>query len=109
MVNEEVFRKAVAFGLGVNGTINKQSVFDRKNYFYPDLPKGYQITQLSKPIVEHAKLIFSSTTAARKSFTSRGHTLKRTPANQSMIFTINQASTLIAPARHCSKSFPNQS
>ena len=56
VVNEEVFRKAVAFGLGVNGTINKQSVFDRKNYFYPDLPKGYQITQLSKPIVEHGEV-----------------------------------------------------
>ena len=41
VVNEAVFRKAVAFGLGVNATINTTSVFDRKNYFYPDLPKGY--------------------------------------------------------------------
>lgn len=56
VVNEAVFRKAVAFGLGVNGTINTTSVFDRKNYFYPDLPKGYQITQLSKPIVEHGEV-----------------------------------------------------
>ena len=52
VVNEAVFRKAVAFGLGVNATINKTSFFDRKNYFYPDSPKGYQITQLAKPIVE---------------------------------------------------------
>ena len=56
VVNEEVFRKAVAFGLGVNGDINKRSVFDRKNYFYPDLPKGYQITQLSQPIVENGEV-----------------------------------------------------
>ena len=52
VVNEEVYRKAVAFGLGVGATINKISTFDRKNYFYPDLPKGYQITQLAQPIVE---------------------------------------------------------
>ncbi len=52
VVNREVFRKAVAFGLGVGATINRRSVFDRKNYFYPDLPKGYQITQLAAPIVD---------------------------------------------------------
>jgi len=52
VVNKEVFRKAVAFGLGIGARINKRSVFDRKNYFYPDLPKGYQITQLAEPIVE---------------------------------------------------------
>ena len=51
VVNEEVFRKAVAFGLGVDAKINTTSIFDRKNYFYPDLPKGYQITQLNQPIV----------------------------------------------------------
>lgn len=56
VVNEAVFRKAVAFGLGVNATINKRSIFDRKNYFYPDLPKGYQITQLTKPIVEFGEV-----------------------------------------------------
>lgn len=56
VVNEAVFRKAVAFGLGVNATINKTSFFDRKNYFYPDLPKGYQITQLAKPIVEFGEI-----------------------------------------------------
>ena len=51
VVNAEVFPKAIAFGLGVGGRINLVSAFDRKNYFYPDLPKGYQITQMDKPIV----------------------------------------------------------
>ena len=51
VVNSEVYPKAIAFGLGVGGRINLVSAFDRKNYFYPDLPKGYQITQMDKPIV----------------------------------------------------------
>jgi len=49
--NEEAFRKAIMFGLAIDADINKRSVFDRKNYFYPDLPKGYQTTQLDHPIV----------------------------------------------------------
>src|SRR5690625_112204 len=44
--NEAAFRYAVMFGLAVNAEIAKRSVFERKNYFYPDLPKGYQTTQL---------------------------------------------------------------
>ena len=49
--NENALRMAVMFGLAVNAEIGKRSVFDRKNYFYPDLPKGYQTTQLAEPIV----------------------------------------------------------
>ncbi|MFD1215360.1 Asp-tRNA(Asn)/Glu-tRNA(Gln) amidotransferase subunit GatB [Microbulbifer celer] len=49
--NEEAFRFAVMFGLAMNAEIGQRSVFERKNYFYPDLPKGYQTTQLEKPIV----------------------------------------------------------
>ena len=51
VVNAEVYPKAVAFGLSIGAEISRVSVFDRKNYFYPDLPKGYQITQMDKPIV----------------------------------------------------------
>ena len=51
VANEEAFRLAVMFGLGINAEIGKRSVFERKNYFYPDLPKGYQTTQLDEPIV----------------------------------------------------------
>ena len=49
--NEEALRMAVRFGVAIGAEIGKRSVFDRKNYFYPDLPKGYQVTQLDLPTV----------------------------------------------------------
>ena len=52
VVNKDAFKKAITFGLAINADINQESSFDRKNYFYPDLPKGYQITQMTQPIVE---------------------------------------------------------
>ncbi len=51
VLNEEALRMAVMFGIAVNAEIGKISAFDRKNYFYPDLPKGYQTTQLERPVV----------------------------------------------------------
>ena len=51
VVNEEAINMAVKFGLGIDAEINRINVFERKNYFYPDLPKGYQTTQLDKPVV----------------------------------------------------------
>jgi aspartyl-tRNA(Asn)/glutamyl-tRNA(Gln) amidotransferase subunit B len=51
VINEECVRQAVRTGLGLNAKINLKSVFDRKNYFYPDLPQGYQISQYKQPIV----------------------------------------------------------
>ena len=56
VLNEEVIRMACKFGLAVNATVARRSVFARKNYFYPDLPKGYQISQFELPIVEHGEL-----------------------------------------------------
>ncbi|MDO4696935.1 MAG: Asp-tRNA(Asn)/Glu-tRNA(Gln) amidotransferase subunit GatB [Neisseria sp.] len=56
VMNREVVEKAIKLGLALDATINRKNVFDRKNYFYPDLPKGYQISQLDLPIVEHGKL-----------------------------------------------------
>lgn len=50
-INEECVKQAVKTGLGINAQINLRSVFDRKNYFYPDLPQGYQISQFLDPIV----------------------------------------------------------
>ena len=54
--NAEALRMAVRFGLAIGAEIGKQSIFDRKNYFYPDLPKGYQITQLDFPTVGKGSL-----------------------------------------------------
>ena len=51
VVNKEAINKAIQFGLAINADINQHSAFERKNYFYPDLPKGYQTTQLERPIV----------------------------------------------------------
>jgi aspartyl-tRNA(Asn)/glutamyl-tRNA(Gln) amidotransferase subunit B len=51
VLNEQAVRFAVMFGLGIGAEIGRRSVFDRKNYFYPDLPKGYQISQFQEPIV----------------------------------------------------------
>ena len=51
VLNEEALKMAVKFGLAIGAQIGKTSVFDRKNYFYPDLPKGYQVTQLDFPTV----------------------------------------------------------
>ena len=56
VVNKEFIKKAVIFGLAVDATISKDSFFARKNYFYPDLPKGYQISQANSPIVQEGKL-----------------------------------------------------
>ena len=51
VINEECVRQAVRTGLGLKAKINLKSVFDRKNYFYPDLPQGYQISQYKSPVV----------------------------------------------------------
>jgi aspartyl-tRNA(Asn)/glutamyl-tRNA(Gln) amidotransferase subunit B len=57
VINEECVRQAVRTGLGLNARINLRSVFDRKNYFYPDLPQGYQISQYKSPIVGEGEVV----------------------------------------------------
>ena len=59
VLNEEVIHMATMFGLAVDATVAPRSVFARKNYFYPDLPKGYQISQFELPIVEHGELFIT--------------------------------------------------
>lgn len=56
VINKKAVSLAVLFGKAVNATINEESVFERKNYFYPDLPKGYQISQFQQPIVKNGIL-----------------------------------------------------
>ncbi|WP_337882013.1 Asp-tRNA(Asn)/Glu-tRNA(Gln) amidotransferase subunit GatB [Chromobacterium haemolyticum] len=56
VLNKAAVDKAIRLGLALNAKINQKNVFARKNYFYPDLPKGYQISQMDLPIVEHGQL-----------------------------------------------------
>ena len=57
VINEECIKQAVRTGLGLKARINLKSVFDRKNYFYPDLPQGYQISQYKSPLVGEGEVI----------------------------------------------------
>src|ERR1700678_2795551 len=57
VINEQCVKQAVRTGLGLNAKINLRSVFDRKNYFYPDLPQGYQISQYKSPIVGEGEVV----------------------------------------------------
>ncbi len=57
VINEECVRQAVRTGLGLKAQINRRSVFDRKNYFYPDSPQGYQISQYKSPIVGEGEVV----------------------------------------------------
>jgi aspartyl-tRNA(Asn)/glutamyl-tRNA(Gln) amidotransferase subunit B len=57
VINEECVKQAIRTGLGLKALINHRSVFDRKNYFYPDLPQGYQISQYKSPIVGEGEVL----------------------------------------------------
>jgi aspartyl-tRNA(Asn)/glutamyl-tRNA(Gln) amidotransferase subunit B len=63
VINRECIKQAVRTGLGLNAKINLRSVFDRKNYFYPDLPQGYQISQYKSPIVGEGEVAVAVTDA----------------------------------------------
>src|SRR6267142_143044 len=62
VLNKGAVERAIRFGLAVGATINRRSIFARKNYFYPDLPKGYQISQYEIPIVQGGKIPIVSPT-----------------------------------------------
>ena len=66
VLNAEAVRMAAKFGLAVNATVARRSVFARKNYFYPDLPKGYQISQYELPIVENGELFIRDEEGSEK-------------------------------------------
>jgi aspartyl-tRNA(Asn)/glutamyl-tRNA(Gln) amidotransferase subunit B len=74
VLNREVVVMAARFGMAIGATVSQRSVFARKNYFYPDLPKGYQISQLELPIVEggHIDIVLEDGTEKRINLT-RAH------------------------------------
>ena len=73
VLNEEAIKKAIYFGKAVNATIHKKSIFNRKNYFYPDLPKAYQISQFDIPIVENGELFININGENKRIGITRAH------------------------------------
>jgi aspartyl-tRNA(Asn)/glutamyl-tRNA(Gln) amidotransferase subunit B len=73
VLNRAAVERAIRFGLAVGGTINRRSVFARKNYFYPDLPKGYQVSQYELPIVRGGTLTFAMDDGERTVRLTRAH------------------------------------
>ena len=72
-VNKEAFYKAIRFGMAIGSHINQTSIFDRKNYFYADLPKGYQITQMDLPIVLGGSIEILADDSAKTINITRAH------------------------------------
>jgi len=73
VINEFCVKQAIKTGIGLNAKINKRSVFDRKNYFYADLPQGYQISQFKDPIVGEGKVLLDMPYGQRKIGIERLH------------------------------------
>ncbi len=81
VINEDCIAQAIRTGLGLKAKINLTSIFDRKNYFYPDLPQGYQISQYKNPIVGEGEVIVDLLERrARRRSASSGCIWSRTPA-----------------------------
>ena len=66
LLNKEAVKKAIALGTAIHATIHQKSIFNRKNYFYPDLPKGYQISQFEIPIVEGGEIFIDFDDGSKK-------------------------------------------
>ena len=95
VINEECVKQAVRTGLGLKAQINKRSVFDRKNYFYPDLPQGYQISQYKHPIVGEGEVIVDVTRHANRSPSASSACISsRTRASRCMISPRPRASSI---------------
>jgi len=73
VLNRGAVERAIRFGLAVGATINRKSVFARKNYFYPDLPKGYQISQYEIPIVQGGALTIATASGEKTVRLTRAH------------------------------------
>jgi Asp-tRNA(Asn)/Glu-tRNA(Gln) amidotransferase B subunit len=73
VLNKGAVERAIKFGLAVGATINRRSVFARKNYFYPDLPKGYQISQYEIPVVQGGALTIATKAGSKAVRLTRAH------------------------------------
>src|SRR5437879_781131 len=73
VLNKGAVERAIRFGLAVGGSINRRSIFARKNYFYPDLPKGYQISQYEIPIVAGGSITITTEDGVKTVRLTRAH------------------------------------
>ncbi len=73
VINQHCVKQAIKTGLGINAKVNLKSTFDRKNYFYPDLPQGYQISQYKQPIIGEGKLTITTDEGEKKIGIERLH------------------------------------
>src|SRR5437763_15913038 len=73
VLNRGAVERAIRFGLAIGARINRRSIFARKNYFYPDLPKGYQISQYELPIVEGGEIRIALGDAEKEIRLTRAH------------------------------------
>lgn len=97
VLNKEAVKKAISFGKAVNAKINRRSIFDRKNYFYPDLPKAYQISQWTIPIVENGELFINVDGIEKRVGITRAHLEedagKNTHENDRSLVDLNRSGT----------------
>lgn len=97
VLNKEALKKAIIFGKAINAIINKKSVFDRKNYFYPDLPKAYQISQFTIPVVEKGELFIKVNGNEKRIGITRAHLEedagKNNHENDKSLVDLNRAGT----------------
>ena len=87
VLNGLCIEQAVRTGLGLDAQINLTSVFERKNYFYADLPQGYQISQYQRPLVGEGRVTIDLPTARLRRSASSACTWSRTPASRCTIST----------------------
>ena len=73
VLNKDAVEKAIRFGIATQANINQRSIFARKNYFYPDLPKGYQISQMEVPVVEGGTIKFYTDKSEKTVNLTRAH------------------------------------
>jgi len=118
VLNEEVLASAVKMGLALQGQIARYSKFDRKQYFYPDLPKNYQISQFDLPIVEHGKLEIELVDPKTKEATRKTIGITRLHMEEDAGKLVHAGSDRLSGSTHslvdlivrvfpCSKLYPN--